>query len=83
MAHGPASTAPFYGLMAEFETPTQIVEAAREPYDVVFLDAFGTRNVPPHLTTVEFMRAVRRASTTRILPAHAVNGQVRDTSPAP
>ena len=37
------------------------VEAAREPYDVVFLDAFGTRNVPPHLTTVEFMRAVRRA----------------------
>jgi spermidine synthase len=37
------------------------VENTREPYDLIFLDAFGTRNVPPHLTTVEFMRAVRRA----------------------
>ena len=37
------------------------VENTREPYDIIFLDAFGTRNVPPHLTTVEFMRAVRRA----------------------
>ncbi len=37
------------------------VENAREPYDIIFLDAFGTRNVPPHLTTVEFMRAVRNA----------------------
>ena len=25
------------------------VENAREPYDIIFLDAFGTRNVPPHL----------------------------------
>jgi len=37
------------------------VENVKEPYDIIFLDAFGTRNVPPHLTTVEFMRAVRRA----------------------
>lgn len=37
------------------------VENARAPYDIIFLDAFGTRNVPPHLTTVEFMRAVRKA----------------------
>ena len=39
----------------------KFVEAVREPYDVVFLDAFGTRNVPPHLTTVEFLRAVKRS----------------------
>ncbi|HEY0335719.1 MAG TPA: fused MFS/spermidine synthase [Burkholderiales bacterium] len=39
----------------------QFVESVREPYDLVFLDAFGARNVPPHLTTLEFMRAVRRA----------------------
>lgn len=39
----------------------KFVETVREPYDVIFLDAFGTRNVPPHLTTVEFMRAVKRA----------------------
>jgi spermidine synthase len=37
------------------------VENTREPYDIIFLDAFGSRNVPPHLTTVEFMRAVRKA----------------------
>jgi spermidine synthase len=39
----------------------KFVENVREPYDVVFLDAFGTRNVPPHLTTVEFLRAVKRS----------------------
>lgn len=39
----------------------KFVESVREPYDVVFLDAFGTRNVPPHLTTIEFLRAVKRS----------------------
>ena len=39
----------------------KFVESVREPYDVVFLDAFGTRNVPPHLATVEFLRAVKRS----------------------
>jgi spermidine synthase len=48
------------------------VENAREPYDVIFLDAFGTRNVPPHLTTVEFMQAVRRA----VKPGGVVVGNV-------
>jgi spermidine synthase len=43
------------------------IENAREPYDVIFLDAFGTRNVPPHLTTVEFMRAVKRAAGSRAI----------------
>ena len=41
------------------------IENTREHYDVIFLDAFGTRNVPPPLATVEFMRAVRRAVTPR------------------
>jgi len=48
------------------------VENAKEPYDVIFLDAFGTRNVPPHLTTVEFMRAVRRA----VKPGGVVVGNI-------
>ena len=39
----------------------KFIENTREPYDVIFLDAFGTKNVPPTLTTVEFMNAVRRA----------------------
>jgi spermidine synthase len=50
----------------------KFVESVREPYDVVFLDAFGTRNVPPHLTTVEFMRAVRRS----VKPAGVVVGNI-------
>ncbi|HZN24542.1 MAG TPA: fused MFS/spermidine synthase [Burkholderiales bacterium] len=48
------------------------VESAREPYDIIFLDAFGTRNVPPHLTTAEFMRAVRRA----VKPGGVVVGNI-------
>ena len=48
------------------------VENAREPYDIIFLDAFGTRNVPPHLATVEFLRAVRRA----VKPTGVVVGNV-------
>ena len=39
----------------------KFIEAVREPYDVIFLDAFGARSVPAHLTTVEFVRAARRA----------------------
>jgi spermidine synthase len=50
----------------------KFVEAVREPYDVVFLDAFGTRNVPPHLTTLEFLRAVRRS----VKPTGVVIGNI-------
>lgn len=40
----------------------KFVEEAREPYDLVFLDAFGSDAVPPHLATREFLQAVRRAT---------------------
>ncbi len=40
----------------------EFIENIRQPsYDVIFLDAFGSHSVPPHLTTQEFLRAVRRA----------------------
>jgi spermidine synthase len=39
----------------------QFIEQARQPYDVIFLDAFGSDSLPAHLTTQEFLRAVRRA----------------------
>ena len=48
-------------LRAHVRDGRQFVESVRDPYDVIFLDAFGASTVPPHLTTVEFMRAVRRA----------------------
>jgi spermidine synthase len=55
------------------------IENAREPYDIIFLDAFGTRNVPPHLTTAEFMRAVRRA----VKPGGLIVGNVWGRSANP
>jgi spermidine synthase len=39
----------------------QFIEQSRQPYDAIFLDAFGSDSVPAHLTTQEFLRAVRRA----------------------
>ena len=57
----------------------QFVERVREPYDVIFLDAFGTRNVPSHLTTLEFMRAVRKA----VKPTGVVVGNIWGRGPNP
>lgn len=39
----------------------KFIEEVRQPYDVIFLDAFGSDSVPAHLTTAEFLGAVRRA----------------------
>jgi spermidine synthase len=39
----------------------RFIEATREPYDAIFLDAYGARTVPAHLTTVEFLRAASKA----------------------
>lgn len=39
----------------------EFIDKVRQPYDVIFLDAFGSDNIPAHLTTEEFMRSVRRA----------------------
>ena len=48
-------------LRAHVADGRKFIEQAREPYDLVFLDAFGTTAVPAHLTTREFLEAVRRA----------------------
>lgn len=42
----------------------KFVEAVQQPYDAIFLDAFGADAVPAHLTTKEFLSAVRRAVRT-------------------
>ncbi|MDP1674692.1 MAG: fused MFS/spermidine synthase [Burkholderiales bacterium] len=39
----------------------RFVESVKRPYDVIFLDAYGADSVPAHLTTQEFLAAVRRA----------------------
>ena len=50
------------------------IEAVREPYDVIFLDAFSSSDLPAHLTTQEFLRAVRRA----LAPSGVVVGNIWD-----
>ena len=50
------------------------IEAVREPYDVIFLDAFSSSELPAHLTTREFLQAVRRA----LAPSGVVVGNVWD-----
>ncbi len=39
----------------------QFIEERLNVYDVIFLDAFGSENIPYHLATREFLEAVRRA----------------------
>jgi spermidine synthase len=41
----------------------RFIEECKKPYDIIFLDAFGADDIPYHLTTREFLQAVRRALT--------------------
>jgi len=51
----------------------QFIENVRQPhYDVIFLDAYGADSVPAHLTTREFLQAVRLA----VVPSGVVVGNV-------
>lgn len=50
----------------------RFIESVKRPYDVIFLDAFGADAVPAHLTTREFLAAVRRA----VSPAGVVIGNL-------
>jgi len=50
-------------LRAHVADGRQFVEKVQLPYDAIFLDAFGADSVPAHLTTQEFLQAVRRAVT--------------------
>ena len=50
------------------------IEDVRQPYDAIFLDAFGSDAVPSHLTTQEFLQAVRRA----VAPGGVVIGNIWD-----
>ncbi len=50
----------------------QFIENSRQPYDAIFLDAYGTDQVPAQLTTQEFLQAVRRA----VKPGGVVVGNI-------
>jgi spermidine synthase len=49
-------------MLAQVGDGRQFIENARQAdYDIIFLDAFGARDVPKHLTTLEFLQITRRA----------------------
>jgi len=48
-------------LHAYVDDGRRFIENCREPYDVIFLDAFGSDSIPYHLATREFLQAVRAA----------------------
>jgi spermidine synthase len=57
----------FFGFREDERTRAHVgdgrrfIEEVRQPYDIIFLDAFGANSVPAHLATQEFLQAVRRA----------------------
>jgi len=48
---------------AHVDDGRRFIEQRRARYDIIFLDAFGSENIPYHLATREFLQAVRRALT--------------------
>ncbi len=52
-------------LRAFVEDGRKFIEDRPGLYDMIFLDAFGTDRIPYHLTTREFLLAVKKALTTR------------------
>jgi spermidine synthase len=48
-------------LRAHVDDGRRFIEQCREPYDIIYLDAFSADSVPYHLATQEFLEAVRKA----------------------
>lgn len=59
-------------LKAHVADGREFVERAAERYDLIFLDGFGADSVPAHLTTREFLSAVR----SRLTPGGIVVGNL-------
>jgi len=57
----------------------RFIEECRNPYDVIFLDAFGSENIPYHLATREFLTSVKAA----IAPGGVAVGNIWSRSSNP
>jgi len=66
-------------LHAHVDDGRRFIESCREPYDIIFLDAFGAEDIPYHLATQEFLKAVRQA----LSPGGVVVGNVWSRSSNP
>jgi Spermine/spermidine synthase domain len=49
-------------MRAYVEDGRQFIEKCEAPYDIIFLDAYGSEDIPYHMATKEFLQAVRRAT---------------------
>ena len=47
---------------AYVEDGRQFIENCKDPYDIIFLDAYGAVDIPYHMATKEFLQAVRGAT---------------------
>jgi spermidine synthase len=54
------------------EDGRQFIENCRAPYDIIFLDAYGSENIPYHMATKEFLEAVRRAAAPKGVVASTI-----------
>jgi len=59
-------------LRAHVDDGRRFIEKCRNPYDIIYLDAFSAENIPYHLATREFLQAVRKA----VAPGGVVVGNV-------
>ncbi|WNZ61064.1 fused MFS/spermidine synthase [Myxococcus sp. MxC21-1] len=66
-------------LHAHLTDGRRFIESPGAPYDVIILDAYGTRSIPPALATQEFLRATQA----RLTPDGVVVGNVLRKSGKP
>jgi len=66
-------------LKAHVADGRRFIEQCREPYDLIFLDAFSADNIPYTLTTRQFLEAVRKA----VKPGGAVLANIWSPSANP
>ena len=64
---------------AYVEDGRRFIEKCKQPYDIIFLDAYGPENIPYDLATKEFLLAARRAAR----PNGVVAGNVWSQSSNP
>ncbi len=47
------------------EDGRKFIEECKDPYDIIFLDAYGGEDIPYHMATKEFLEAVRQATAAK------------------
>jgi spermidine synthase len=59
-------------MRAYVEDGRQFIENCKAPYDIIFLDAYGSEDIPYHMATREFLQAVRRVLAPKGIAASSI-----------